>query len=159
MALRLALLACTGLSSAGGRLTVPIGTLFNSKNKDLNQAISAMSFAMQEHESSNRSQEHVLKFYVDNIDTVDAYKLTKIICKQVRGRYLFSLSIFILSPREGSCPWPCRRIFGHNLPAPTRALSSCKIDLHNSSLLSCQMQNCADYTKFWEKITRTIYFA
>ena len=100
MALLLALLACTGLSSAGGRLTVPIGTLFNSKNKDLNQAISAMSFAMQEHESSNRSQEHVLKFYVDNIDTVDAYKLTKIICKQVRG------SIFLL-PLLGARPCPC----------------------------------------------------
>ena len=83
MALQLAALASV-LATAGGRLTVPIGTLFNNKDKDLKQAISAMSFAMQEHELSNRSQEHVLKFYVDNIDTVDAYKLTKIICKQVR---------------------------------------------------------------------------
>ena len=82
MALQLAALASV-LATAGGRLTVPIGTLFNNKDKDLKQAISAMSFAMQEHELSNRSQEHVLKFYVDNIDTVDAYKLTKIICKQV----------------------------------------------------------------------------
>ena len=85
MALQLAALASV-LATAGGRLTVPIGTLFNNKDKDLKQAISAMSFAMQEHELSNRSQEHVLKFYVDNIDTVDAYKLTKIICKQVRPR-------------------------------------------------------------------------
>ena len=73
------------ISSAAPRLTIPIGTIFNSKSQDLNEAISAMSFAMQEHESSNRSQEHVLKFYVDNIDTVDAYKLTKIICKQVEA--------------------------------------------------------------------------
>ena len=85
MALQLTALASV-LATAGGRLTVPIGTLFNNKDKDLKQAISAMSFAMQEHELSNRSQEHVLKFYVDNIDTVDAYKLTKIICKQVRSR-------------------------------------------------------------------------
>ena len=85
MALQLAALASV-LATTGGRLTVPIGTLFNNKDKDLKQAINAMSFAMQEHEMTNRSQEHVLKFYVDNIDTVDAYKLTKIICKQVRPR-------------------------------------------------------------------------
>lgn len=84
MALQLAALASV-LATTGGRLTVPIGTLFNNKDKDLKQAINAMSFAMQEHEMTNRSQEHVLKFYVDNIDTVDAYKLTKIICKQFRG--------------------------------------------------------------------------
>ena len=89
MALQLAALASV-LATAGGRLTVPIGTLFNNKDKDLKQAISAMSFAMQEHELSNRSQEHVLKFYVDNIDTVDAYKLTKIICKQVSKHFFFS---------------------------------------------------------------------
>ena len=88
MALQLAALASV-LATAGGRLTVPIGTLFNNKDKDLKQAISAMSFAMQEHELSNRSQEHVLKFYVDNIDTVDAYKLTKIICKQVSKIFFF----------------------------------------------------------------------
>ena len=88
MALQLAALASV-LATTGGRLTVPIGTLFNNKDKDLKQAINAMSFAMQEHEMTNRSQEHVLKFYVDNIDTVDAYKLTKIICKQVRPRYFF----------------------------------------------------------------------
>ena len=82
MAASMALVAAM-LGTAGSRLTIPIGTLFNSKDKDLIQAISAMSFAMQEHESSNRSQEHMLKFYVDKIETVDAYKLTKIICKQV----------------------------------------------------------------------------
>ena len=91
MALQLAALASV-LATAGGRLTVPIGTLFNNKDKDLKQAISAMSFAMQEHELSNRSQEHVLKFYVDNIDTVDAYKLTKIICKQVSKHFFFGVA-------------------------------------------------------------------
>ena len=32
---------------------------------------------------NNNSADFDLKFYVDNIDTVDAYKLTKIICRQV----------------------------------------------------------------------------
>ena len=95
MALQLAALASV-LATAGGRLTVPIGTLFNNKDKDLKQAISAMSFAMQEHELSNRSQEHVLKFYVDNIDTVDAYKLTKIICKQVVSIFFFGNVAYIV---------------------------------------------------------------
>ena len=95
MALQLAALASV-LATAGGRLTVPIGTLFNNKDKDLKQAISAMSFAMQEHELSNRSQEHVLKFYVDNIDTVDAYKLTKIICKQVSEHFSFGGGPYIV---------------------------------------------------------------
>ena len=90
MFLLFGLLSSVGVST-GGRLTIPIGTIFN-RNQNLNEAISAMSFAMEEHGSSNRSQEHVLKFYVDNIDTVDAYKLTKIICKQVGVFFLLNIS-------------------------------------------------------------------
>ena len=96
------------LCSSSSRLTIPIGTIFNNKNQDLNEAISAMSFAMQEHESSNRSQEHVLKFYVDNIDTVDAYKLTKIICKQVSQQSASYPRLLFQAEPEPSLPvyWP-----------------------------------------------------
>ena len=51
----------------------------------MTEVINAMSYAMDSHTSSNRSRDFVLKFYVDKIDTVDAYKLTKVICKQVRS--------------------------------------------------------------------------
>jgi len=51
----------------------------------MTEVINAMSYAMDSHTSSNRSRDFVLKFYVDKIDTVDAYKLTKVICKQFRG--------------------------------------------------------------------------
>ena len=49
----------------------------------MSDVLNAMGFAMDSHTNSNRSRDVVLKFYVDNIDTVDPYKLTKVICKQV----------------------------------------------------------------------------
>ena len=67
-----------------GRVSIPIGTIFKKRNlEEMTEVINAMSFAMDSHTSSNRSRDFVLKFYVDKIDTVDAYKLTKVICKQV----------------------------------------------------------------------------
>ena len=67
-----------------GRVSIPIGTIFKKRGVDeMTEVINAMSYAMDSHTSSNRSRDFVLKFYVDKIDTVDAYKLTKVICKQV----------------------------------------------------------------------------
>ena len=67
-----------------GRVSIPIGTIFKKRGvEEMTEVINAMSYAMDSHTSSNRSRDFVLKFYVDKIDTVDAYKLTKVICKQV----------------------------------------------------------------------------
>ena len=65
-------------------VSIPIGTIFKKRGlEEMTEVFNAMKFAMDSHTSSNRSRDFVLKFYVDKIDTVDAYKLTKVICKQV----------------------------------------------------------------------------
>ena len=72
------------LSATTSRVSIPIGTIFKkTAMEEMNDVLNAMGFAMDSHTSSNRSRDFVLKFYVDNIDTVDPYKLTKVICKQV----------------------------------------------------------------------------
>ena len=72
------------LSASTSRVQIPIGTIFKKTGmEEMQDVFNAMSFAMDSHSSSNRSREFMLKFYVDKIDTVDPYKLTKVICKQV----------------------------------------------------------------------------
>ena len=72
------------LSATTSRVSIPIGTIFKkTAMEEMNDVLNAMGFAMDSHSNSNRSRDFVLKFYVDNIDTVDPYKLTKVICKQV----------------------------------------------------------------------------
>ena len=79
-----------------GRVSIPIGTIFKKRGvEEMTEVINAMSYAMDSHTSSNRSRDFVLKFYVDKIDTVDAYKLTKVICKQV---HTFKLEQLQLTP-------------------------------------------------------------
>ena len=78
------LLLLLGCSPTGvwSKIKIPIGTIF-SKAPDWQDVFAAMNLAMEGHSSANSSAEFDMKFYVDNIDTIDAYKLTKIICRQV----------------------------------------------------------------------------
>ena len=72
------------LSATTSRVSIPIGTIFKkTAMEEMSDVLNAMGFAMDSYTTSNRSRDVVLKFYVDNIDTVDPYKLTKVICKQV----------------------------------------------------------------------------
>jgi len=88
-ALLLLAVALEGGSNAA-KLKIPIGTIF-SKAPDWQDVFDAMNLAMEGHTSASNnataaaaaSTDFDMKFYVDNIDTVDAYKLTKIICRQV----------------------------------------------------------------------------
>ena len=78
-------------SSVTSRMQIPIGTIFKKTGlEEMNDVFNAMSFAMDSHSSSNRSRDFMLKFFVDKIDTVDPYKLTKVICKQVRYLNVFN---------------------------------------------------------------------
>ena len=77
-------LASAVLSASTSRVQIPIGTIFKKTGmEEMQDVFNAMSYAIECHSSSNRSREFTLKFYVDKIDTVDPYKLTKVICKQV----------------------------------------------------------------------------
>ena len=79
-------------SQTSESVSIPIGTIFKKRGaEEMSEVISAMSYAMSSHTSSNRSRDFDLKFYVDKIDTVDAYKLTKVICKQVSSLQLLQL--------------------------------------------------------------------
>lgn len=78
----LILLLFTQTPATWSKIKIPIGTIF-SKAPDWVDVYDAMNLAMEGHTSSNSSVDFDMKFYVDNIDTIDAYKLTKIICKQV----------------------------------------------------------------------------
>ena len=67
----------------GAKLRIPIGTIF-SKSPGWKDVFEAMNIALEGHKTRNGSTaDFDMKFYVDKIDTVDAYKLTKIICTQV----------------------------------------------------------------------------
>jgi len=89
--LLLLLVALEGGSNAA-KLKIPIGTIF-SKAPDWQDVFDAMNLAMEGHTTAANNAtaataaaantDFDMKFYVDNIDTVDAYKLTKIICRQV----------------------------------------------------------------------------
>ena len=84
-------LASAVLSASTSRVQIPIGTIFKKTGmEEMQDVFNAMSFAIDSHSSSNWSREFSLKFYVDKIDTVDPYKLTKVICKQVRERNFLS---------------------------------------------------------------------
>lgn len=86
MTLVVILATLTVVSSVTSRMQIPIGTIFKKTGlEEMNDVFNAMSFAMDSHSSSNRSRDFMLKFFVDKIDTVDPYKLTKVICKQVRN--------------------------------------------------------------------------
>ena len=78
--LLLVLVLSPGITSA--KLRIPIGTIF-SKSPGWKDVFEAMNIAVEGHKSRNGSADFDMKFYVDKIDTVDAYKLTKIICTQV----------------------------------------------------------------------------
>ena len=74
------------LSASTSRVQIPIGTIFKKTGmEEMQDVLNAMSYAIECHSSSNRSREFTLKFFVDKIDTVDPYKLTRVICKQVKG--------------------------------------------------------------------------
>lgn len=68
--------------TTSAKLRIPIGTIF-SKSPGWKDVFEAMNIAVEGHKSRNGSADFDMKFYVDKIDTVDAYKLTKIICTQV----------------------------------------------------------------------------
>ena len=69
------------------KLRISIGTIF-SKSPGWKDVFEAMNIAVEGHKSRNGSSDFDMKFYVDKIDTVDAYKLTKIICTQVASSYI-----------------------------------------------------------------------
>ena len=84
----LTFLAYSAVLSASTGREIPIGTIFKKTGmEEMNDVFNAMRFAMDSISSSNRSRDFMLKFYVDKIDTVDPYKLTKVICKQVNYNY------------------------------------------------------------------------
>ena len=77
-------LASAVLRASTSIVQIPIGTIFKKTGmEEMQDVFNAMAYAIECHSSSNRSREFTLKFYVDKIDTVDPYKLTKVICKQV----------------------------------------------------------------------------
>ena len=79
------LLASLAFSPCLAQIQIPIGTIFKKTGmEEMNDVFNAMSFAIDSHSGSNRSRDFMLKFFVDKIDTVDPYKLTKVICKQVK---------------------------------------------------------------------------
>ena len=79
------LLASLAFSPCLAQIQIPIGTIFKKTGmEEMNDVFNAMSFAIESHSGSNRSRDFMLKFFVDKIDTVDSYKLTKVICKQVK---------------------------------------------------------------------------
>lgn len=90
------------LSASTSRVEIPIGTIFKKTGmEEMHDVINAMSYAIECHSNSNRSREFTLKFYVDKIDTVDPYKLTKVICKQVRD-FLQHLHLLFVEDRYES---------------------------------------------------------
>ncbi len=61
---------------------IPIGTIL-SQWDDYREVFTAMQFALeQQHNRTNKVFQ--FKMFADNIKTVDAYKLTRIVCRQVR---------------------------------------------------------------------------
>lgn len=60
---------------------IPVGTIL-SLWEDYKEVFTAMQFALeQQHNQTNKLFQ--FKLFADNIKTVDAYKLTRIICRQV----------------------------------------------------------------------------
>jgi ionotropic glutamate receptor len=79
-------LAAFGLTSANPVEEVPIGTIFSvwDSYKDV---FTAMQYALERH-TNDSGKMFQFKMYADNIRTVDAYKLTRIVCRQFeRGIY------------------------------------------------------------------------
>ena len=71
-------------SGQGRAEEVPIGTIFSMWDAvDYTDVFTAMQYAL---ERQYNDSKHIfqLKVYADKIKTVDAYKLTRIICRQVR---------------------------------------------------------------------------
>lgn len=60
---------------------IPIGTILSLWD-DYKEVFSAMQFALEQQHNQTNKLFH-FKLYADNIKTVDAYKLTRIICRQV----------------------------------------------------------------------------
>ena len=83
-----ALLASVPFERASASEEIPIGTILSLWD-DYKEVFSAMQFALeQQHNQTNRLFH--FKLYADNIKTVDAYKLTRIICRQIE-RGIFAL--------------------------------------------------------------------
>ena len=76
---------CVAMSSLPQRTEaaeeIPLGTILSLWD-DYKEVFAAMQFALeQQHNHTNKLFQ--FKLYADNIKTVDAYKLTKIVCRQV----------------------------------------------------------------------------
>ena len=68
---------------------IPIGTFFSMWDDDYTEALTALKYALERQHNDTSSLFH-FKLYADNIKTVDAYKLTRIICRQVSQALFFS---------------------------------------------------------------------
>ena len=79
VSLAIIVLIALGLT-ARAEEAVPIGTIFSV---DYTDVFAAMQFAL---EKQYNDSSHIiqLKMIADRINTVDAYKLTRIICRQVK---------------------------------------------------------------------------
>ena len=72
---------CLASSLSAKTEEIPIGTILSLWD-DYKEVFSAMQFALQQQHNQTNQLFH-FKLYADNIKTVDAYKLTRIICRQV----------------------------------------------------------------------------
>jgi hypothetical protein len=88
LALLTALLSVTSPSLVAAEEEIPIGTIL-SQWDDYREVFTAMQFALEQQHNKSNKLFH-FKLYADNIKTVDAYKLTRIICRQVKlGKTMF----------------------------------------------------------------------
>ena len=71
------------------RLQIPIGTFFSMWDSDYKDEFTAMQYAL-ERQHNDTERLFQFKLFADNIKTVDAYKLTRIICRQFE-RGIFAL--------------------------------------------------------------------
>lgn len=77
--------ACVLLATGGVCDEVPVG-LIVSNWKEYNSVFPAINFALAEQHANNGSgRGPQLKLWADRIKTVDAFKLSKIICDQVQN--------------------------------------------------------------------------
>jgi hypothetical protein len=83
---------------------IPIGTFFSMWDSDYKDEFTAMQYAL-ERQHNDTERIFQFKLFADNLKTIDAYKLTRIICRQV------SLSSFryvkMTSHMYGSCTLIC----------------------------------------------------
>jgi len=61
---------------------IPIGTFFSMWDSDYKDEFTAMQYAL-ERQHNDTERIFQFKLFADNLKTIDAYKLTRIICRQV----------------------------------------------------------------------------